>query len=269
MLGLSGLAGCLGARGSEEPSSTPTPPVTTGGVFERVAVEGTTLVVDLAEDTDVDTVNVIAPNGELYRRLAVYRGVTRVSVDIEETYTPGVYEIVGAKRAESIGSVQLDVVPELVVTDVSLEADGRAEFPEKLGRTAASEVAVSMTNAGSGPAFIRKLLVLGDVPNPTTNLIDESLARSGMFDAELNQFYSDGVTLPAGDSIVVFSDTLPFSFVGDGMECGEEPRRGQAEVTLQTHQAGYAVSVTMGVAYGLAGSDGTCRVRIEPGVADA
>jgi hypothetical protein len=232
-------------------------------------VEETTLIVDLTEDADVDTVNVIDPDGELYRRLAVYRGVTRLSTEIDEAYTPGVYEILGVRQSENVSSTQLEIAPELAITDISLKADGRIKFPEKLGRTGSSEVAVTIRNSGSGPAFIRKLLVLGDVPNPTFELLDDSVDRSGMFDLGSNRFYSDGVTVAKESSITVFSDTLPFSYVGEGWDCSEAPQQGRVEVTIRTRQADYAASSTRILRYSATDSDGSCTVEIGPEVSDA
>jgi hypothetical protein len=265
VLGLSSLAGCVGGQGSGGPSETATPSEDSARVFERVAVEGTTLVIDLAEDADIDTVNVISPSGELYRRLAVYQGVKRLSTEIDEAYTPGSYEIVGVNQSKKVKSFLLDITPHLVITNVSLETDGRVKFPDKMGRTSVSEVAVTVANTGSGPAFVRKLLVLGDVPNPTTELVPESIERSGIFDTESNRFYSDGVTIPPRSTAVIFSDSLAFSFVGDGWDCEPESKIGQVEIIVQTRQMGQSISTSRRITYESSDRYNTCGIRIGGG----
>jgi hypothetical protein len=230
-------------------------------VFERVAVEGTTLVVDLAEDTDVDTVNVIAPNGELYRRLAVYRGVTRLSTEIDEAYTPGVYEIIGVRQAATSDSVRLEIAPRLEITDVSLASEGTVTFPEKLGTTIDAQVAVSVSNTGTGPAYIRKLLILGDVPNPTVKIADARSTKSGILDADTQRFDVEQVALYHGDTAILFSNSIPFSTTRRGRFCASESYTGDVEVRLVGAEAVLATT-TYSVRYSTSGATEACAIEL-------
>jgi len=63
---LSGVAGCLGTNtarnGTESPTGSPSPPI--DSVFEEIEFVGPNLVVTLAEDHDVDRLNLISPDEE-------------------------------------------------------------------------------------------------------------------------------------------------------------------------------------------------------------
>jgi len=62
---LAGLAGCLGDNDSGTPDDG-TDPLAGQDQIERVAVEGTTLVVELTTGAEVDQINLIEPNGEFF-----------------------------------------------------------------------------------------------------------------------------------------------------------------------------------------------------------
>jgi len=52
------------------------------GPLTRIAVEGTTLVVELSEEADVNQINLIQPNGELFGKRDVAAGAQQVSFEI-------------------------------------------------------------------------------------------------------------------------------------------------------------------------------------------
>jgi hypothetical protein len=264
VLGLSSLAGCVGGQRSRGPSGTATPSKDTDRVFQRVAVEGTTLVIDLAEDADIDTVNVISPSGELYRRLAVYRGVTALSTDIDESYVPGTYEVIGVKDSNSVSTVALEIAPKLRIADILLPSEARDEFPEGLGNTLESQMGVAVENEGSGPAFIHKLLILGNVPNPTTELLDDRAQETGVYDSEVGRFRSESVTLLAGDSTILFSNTLPL-FTRGGWYCEQVTSGGDAEIRIVIGQSATAVTTRQQISYSESEEGRDCVARTEMG----
>jgi hypothetical protein len=260
MLGLSGLAGCLGARGSEEPSSTPTPPVTTGGVFERVAVEGTTLVVDLAEDTDVDTVNVIAPNGELYRRLAVAVGVTRLATRIVIPYTPGIYQFVAVKQSTTVGQTSLLVEPATRVSKVELAMDTPEGIPTGLSY-ADAQVRVELLNTGAGPESVTALRLKGDVPNPTWRYPEEP-PTSEIFDESDGFGDSERVLIEAGTNKAVYSTGMPFLQTGRGTNCSGEPQQGTFIMEIDSEITGKTLRTEIPIRWQLSEDGEECSFEI-------
>jgi hypothetical protein len=262
VLGLSSLAGCVGGQGSGGPSETATPSPDSDRVFERVAVEGTTLVIDLAEDADIDTVNVISPSGELYRRLAVYRGVTRLSTEIDETYTPGTHEVLGIRQSQSVSSVQLEIAPQLEITGVSLASEGTVAFPEKLGTTIDAQVAVSISNTGTGPAYIRKLLILGDVPKPTVGIADPRSTKSGILETITQRFDAEQVTLHDGEAGVLFTNSIPFSTTRRDQFCNSEVYTGDVEVQLIGPKQSVLATTIYSVRYSTSDSSASCTIEL-------
>jgi len=87
------LAGCLGDNDSGTPDDG-TDPLAGQDQIERVAVEGTTLVVELTTGAEVDQINLIEPNGEFFGQRKVATGAQQVSFDLRTSYVPGEYRIV-------------------------------------------------------------------------------------------------------------------------------------------------------------------------------
>jgi hypothetical protein len=231
------------------------------GVFERVAVEETTLVIELAEDAGIDTVNVVSPSGELYRRLAVYRGVTRLTADIDEAYIPGIYELLGVGQGQSVSSVQLEIAPRLAITDVSVASEGIVEFPDSLGTTTDAQIAVRVVNRGTGPGYIRKLLILGEVPNPTVAIADSRSIKSGILDIGSERFDANQVTLYRGMKHL-FSNSVPFSTTRRDRYCGSEVYLGTAEVQLLGTGPLPLATTSFTVRYSPAESHSMCNIEL-------
>jgi len=96
------VAGCLDGNvspttdGSESPSSG-------SSVFQQVTVDGTTLVVEFASDSELDQINLIQPNGELFGQREVAAGSQQVSFDLGTAYEPGEYEVFALRGEEEVG----------------------------------------------------------------------------------------------------------------------------------------------------------------------
>ena len=117
-----GVAGCVSESGS--PSGTDsgggTDAGTDDGPFQRVAVDGTTLVVELARDADIEQVNLIKPNGELWGTRGVAAGAERVSFEFHGAYTPGEYDVLGVANEETVVEESLEIRPNLEIREVGL-----------------------------------------------------------------------------------------------------------------------------------------------------
>jgi len=80
------VAGCLNTDGDSGTSGDGTGSPDGQGPLQRVAIEGTTLVVELSSDADVDQVNLIQPNGELFGTRDVAAGAQQVSFEVRTSY---------------------------------------------------------------------------------------------------------------------------------------------------------------------------------------
>jgi len=72
-------------------------------VFQQVTVDGTTLVVEFASDSELDQINLIQPNGELFGQREVAAGSQQVSFDLGTAYEPGEYEVFALRGEEEVG----------------------------------------------------------------------------------------------------------------------------------------------------------------------
>jgi len=149
---LSGVAGCSGTNnpgsGTDSPTGTSSPPA--DSVFEEVEFTGPNLVVTLAEDHDVDRLNLIAPDGSTFEQTTVAEGATQVEMQIVfktgDTYSAGEYDLV-AVSGESSESMTVGLQPEIQVVDVE------PEFDEDDGYSS-GRLFVTVENVGTGPTWV-------------------------------------------------------------------------------------------------------------------
>jgi hypothetical protein len=234
--------------------------VAAGGVFERVAVEGTTLVVDLAEDADVDAVNVIAPDGELYRRLTVAIGATRLAARITIPYTPGMYQFVAVKQSTTVGQATLLVEPATRVSKVELAGKTSEAIPTGLSY-ADAQVRVELLNTGAGPDSVTALRIEGDVPNPTWRYPEEP-PTSEIFDESDGFGDSERILLEAGTNMPVYSTGMPFLQTGRGTNCSGEPQQGSFVVEIDSEITGETLRKVFPIRWQLSEAGGECRFEI-------
>ena len=239
--GLISVAGCLTDDGSAGTSgataSDPQTPLT------RLTVEGTTLVVELAAETDVDQLNLIQPDGELFATRNVAAGAQQVSFEIGTAYGPGEYRVLALNGEETVVETTTELRPEIRVADVGLFRNN----PEKpwdeiygeseTDRIKNGEAFVAVENTGSGPDAITELVFAGDVPNPIADP-----RGSGIHE-------TDRVVVAPGETVDIFSSSFPFGTETEEMGCSLSGNSGQFIVIVETRISGGPVSEVYNVQY--------------------
>jgi len=254
---LAGVAGCLNDNGGSGTPSDGTTSPDGNGPLTRIAVEGTTLVVELSEEAGVDQVNLIQPNGELFGKRDVAAGAQQVSFEIGTTYAPGEYQVIALKGEKTVVETSTELRPEIQIQDVGLyrnnpdkpwdEVYGESETD----RIKNGEAFVTVENTGSGPEAITELIFSGDVPNPI-----ENPRGSGMHE-------TDRVVVSPGETADLFSNSFPFgSESEEGMGCSLDGNSGQFTVIVETRVSGNRVTSTYDVQYSGSDEMTDCEVTI-------
>jgi len=252
------VAGCLTDNGDSGTSDDGTDSPGGQGLLRRVAVEGTTLVVELSPDADVDQINLIQPNGEIFGTRDVAAGAQQVSFEIGTTYEPGEYRVVTLKGGETVTESTTEIVPEIQIQDVGLYRNNPDKpWDEVYGESPTDskkngEAFVTVQNSGSGPDSIVEMRFTGDVPNPI-----EDPRGNGIYEKE-------SVVVSTGESADLFSDSFPFgSEIGEeGMGCSTDGNSGQFTIILETQVAGQKVAKTYNVEYVGADEMQNCEIMI-------
>lgn len=228
MLGILGgivtMSGCTSGPSADRSQNSST--TATGGddgPIKVVRVDGMRLVVEVAADAAIETVNVIAPDGSTFRSLDVATGATRVEGELGVNYQPGEYRILGVRDDTEVGQERLRIEPDVTIVRARVGANVPQRMPDALGTTSDEEAWVRVKNTGNGPAVIEALLFLEGVPNPTRELADVSETKdvSGIFDQEAGKGEVDQIQLLGNEQRDLISSTLPFSFQGEGVSCPE------------------------------------------------
>jgi len=252
------VAGCLNTDGDSGTSGDGIDSSDGQGPLQRVAVEGTTLVVELSSDADVDQVNLIQPNGDLFGTRDVATGAQQVSFEVGTSYAPGEYSVIALKDEETLTETTTDIVPEIQIQDVGLyrnnpdkpwdEVYGESKTDSKKN----GEAFVTVQNSGSGPDAVVEMRFTGDVPNPV-----EDPRGSGIYEKE-------SVVVSTGETADLFSDSFPFgSEIGEeGMGCSTDGNSGQFTIVLETRVAGQQVTKTYNVEYTGADEMQNCKITI-------
>lgn len=251
------VAGCLNDNGGSGTPSDETTPSDGNGPLTRIAVEGTTLVVELSADADVDQVNLIQPNGELFGKRDVSAGAQQVSFEIGTAYAPGEYRVLALKGEETVVETTTELRPEIQIQDVGLfrnnpdkpwdEVYGESETD----RIKNGEAFVTVESTGSGPEAITELIFSGDVPNPI-----ENPRGSGMHE-------TDRVVVSPGETTDLFSNSFPFGSASeDGMGCSPDGNSGQFTVIVETRVSGNRVTSTYDVQYSGSDEMADCEITI-------
>ncbi len=227
-----GLAGCSGLSGGSDTTSADTG----GEIIKSVDVDGLDLVIELDRDA-IDQLNVIAPSGDLFAQRTIESGVSRTTIAIGTDYAPGEYELIGLYDGDSVETVPVSLEPDLELTELRLGRD----YPEEMydgarDSSIEADAILSVRNGGSGPTALTALRFDGDVPFPTHESYDET-GESGIYDPE-SDFGADAeaLTIPAGETVLVYSNSLPFLPVNARSKCDSVGRDGQFTVYLSaTH----------------------------------
>lgn len=254
---LASVAGCLNDGGSSGTPSDGTAATDSQGPLTRVAVEGTTLVVELSAEADVDQVNLIQPNGELFGKRDVAAGAQQVSFEIGTTYEPGEYRVVALKGEETVVESTEEIRPQLEIREIGLyrnnpdkpwdEVYGESQTDRKKN----GEAFVTVENTGSGPDAVVELQFTGDVPNPI-----EEPRGGGLYETER-------VLIPSGETSDLFSSSFPFGTeTADGMGCSPDGNSGQFTVAVETQVSGDQVSKPYEVQYTGSNDMTDCEITI-------
>ena len=252
-----GLAGCSALSDSDDDPSTDS----SGEIIQSVAVEGLELVVELERDA-VDQLNLIDPSGELFAQQTIESGVSRTMLEIGTNYPVGEYELIGLADEETVETTSVTLEPDLELTELRLARN----YPEEMYEGARdssteAEAILSVTNRGTGPTAATALRFEGDVPFPTHESYDEA-DESGIHDPE-NDFGADAesIALPAGETVLIYSNTRPFSPAGTRSKCDSVGQGGQFTVRLSTS---HAIDLTLDyVIHYLGTTPDDCEIEIE------
>ncbi|ELY41609.1 hypothetical protein [Natronorubrum sulfidifaciens] len=227
---IAGLAGCTSSGdGGDDRSADGA-----GDVIQSVDVDGLELVIELERDT-IDQFNVVDPSGELFAKRAIESGVSHTTIEVGTDYPPGEYELLGLNDDEPVETTTVTLEPDLELTELRLAR----EYPEEMYEGASdsqidAEAILSVTNQGTGPTAVTALRFEGDVPFPTHESYDEN-NESGIYDPE-NDFGADAdsITIPADETVLVYSNSLPFLPVNVQTKCNSIGRDGRFTVHLST-----------------------------------
>ncbi|MDL0121784.1 hypothetical protein [Halobacterium salinarum] len=262
---LASVAGCLDDGGNTETPNDGNGAPDGQNTLKRVAVDGTTLVIELTAEADVDQINLIQPNGELFGQREVATGSQQVSFEIGTAYAPGEYRVLALKGDETIVETSLPIQPDLGIVEMGI---GRNQ-PDKMWDGPSDEIAeeafVTVENQGSGPEAITKLLFIGDVPYPsdedgTNYAANEDV--SGIYDADADTEV-DEVVITAGEKITIYSSRSPFAFVpGGGTSCTDEQQSGEFDLILETQVGANQVSKTYTIQYSASTESDSCDITI-------
>jgi hypothetical protein len=157
------LAGCSSSPSdTNSPSSgTSTPPEGENNTFASVAMNETDLVVELASDTDVNSVNLINPNGEMNSLQRVQEGATQVTFQLlgesEDGYTPGDYRVVAVADDETIGETTISLQPEVTITEIKWAQNHPDLNWDKDRSTWRQFAALTVENTGNAPTYLTAL----------------------------------------------------------------------------------------------------------------
>jgi hypothetical protein len=260
---LSGLAGCLGDSDSRTPDDG-TDPLDGQDQIERVAVEGTTLVVELSAGAEVDQINLIKPNGELFRQREVATGARQVSFELRTSYAPGEYRVVGLKGEETMVEISHPIQPDLRIVEMGIGRNQPEQMWDGSSRAIAKEAFVSVENRGSGPDAVTKLLFTGDVPYPSdeegTNYADHA-GVSGIYDPNAD-VEAEKVIVGPKEQFTLYSYRSPFTFIrGEGTSCTAEEQTGEFDLSLET-RVGSNISTTYTIHYSGSDEYDNCKITI-------
>jgi len=259
------VAGCLTDDGDSGTSDDGTGSPDGQGPLQRVAVEGTTLVVELSPDADVDQINLIQPNGELFGTRDVAAGAQQVSFEIGTSYASGEYSVIALRNEETVAETSLSIQPDLEIVEMGI---GRNQ-PEKMWDGPRDEITeeafVTVENRGSGPDAITKLLFIGDVPYPSdeegTNYADSD-GVSGIYDPQSDSEVNE-VIVGAGEQITVYSSRSPFAFVpGAGTSCTDDEQSGEFELILETQVGDSRIAKGYAIQYSASSEPDGCDITI-------
>ncbi|QFU84127.1 hypothetical protein GCU68_07270 [Natronorubrum aibiense] len=199
----------------------------------------------------------------MFAQQTIESGVSQATISIGTDYPPGEYDVIGLAGEETVATTSLSIEPDLELTELRLARNHPEEMYDGARESSIeAEAILSVTNQGSGPTAVTALRFDGDVPFPTHESYDES-GESGIYDPE-NDYSGDAesIPIPAGETVLVYSNTLPFLPVNARAKCDSVGRGGEFTVRLfATHDV---VTLTREYAIHYLGTDSDkCEIEIE------
>ena len=119
---LASVAGCLDGSGNS-PSDGSTTPSNGRGTIQQITVEGTELVVEYSSEAEVDQINLVQPNGELFGQRDAAAGSQQVSFELGTSYEPGEYTVVALSGEETLDESSSMIQPEIQIQEVGWVAE--------------------------------------------------------------------------------------------------------------------------------------------------
>lgn len=231
------LTGCLNTSDSSGTSSNTSLSSGGKGPIQRVTIDGTTLVVKLSEDAEVDQVNLIQPNGELFDQHSIATGVRQVTSELGTSYPPGEYRITVLSDEETVEESSLSIQPRLRVVEMGIGKNQPGKMWDESSSKITKEAFVSVENQGNGPDAITQLLFIGDVPYPSdekgTNYANNN-DISGIYSPEEDTEVGE-VLIEPKEQVTLYSYRSPFAFVrGEGTSCESQEQNGEFDLILET-----------------------------------
>jgi hypothetical protein len=253
---LASVAGCLDGSGNS-PSDGSTTSSNGRRTIQQITVEGTELVVEYSSEAEVDQINLVQPNGELFGQRDAAAGSQQISFELGTSYEPGEYTVVALSAGETLDESSSVIQPEIQIQDVGLYRNNPDKpWDEVYGNTETDrlkngEAYVTVEDSGSGLEAVVELNFSGDVPNPV-----EDPRGIGMYETEQ-------VVISPGETTDLFSNSFPFgSKSEDGMGCSPGGNSGQFTVTVQTRVGGDQVSNSFDVQYSGSTEMSDCDISI-------
>ncbi|MHC3439385.1 hypothetical protein ACYJ1Y_15175 [Natrialbaceae archaeon A-gly3] len=218
-------------------------------------------MIDLERDA-IDQLNVVAPSGELFSKRTIESGVSHTAIEVGTDYPPGEYEHLGLNDGETVETTTVTLEPDLELTELRLARN----YPEEMYEGASdssteAEAILTVVNRGTGPTAATTLRFEGDVPFPSHDSYDEA-GESGIHDPE-SDFGADAesIALPAGETVLIYSNTRPFSPAGTRSKCDSVGQGGQFTVRLSTS---HSIDLTLDyVIHYLGTAPDDCEIDIE------
>ncbi len=240
------VSGCLSGGENDDPESETTNPGG-DGVFTNIFVDGTELVLEFTDEASIDQVNVIDPDGELFTERSISTGVGRETIEIGTGYQPGEYTVIALENDTEQTTQSILIEPDVQITDLRLGRNHPDEMFEGASeRQIRTEAIVTLKNSGTGPDEAIALSFAGDIPGPTSDLLDES----GIYDTESDiRRHSDAVLLPPKEEVVIYSYSSPFTSASENVSCSPETEYGEFEVIVETTLQDEPLSTTYKVLY--------------------
>ncbi|MFC4989623.1 hypothetical protein [Saliphagus infecundisoli] len=243
-----GVTGCLGS-GSEE------------SVFEEITGTGWNLVVTFAEESQIEEISLVTPDGDVFTGGSLELGQRRVALplvehnfgEIQSSYRPGdeyTLAVVDADDERHERAITLDPAVELskiaIFGETEMGQDPSTGPFTDLHGVSTTAPAITLENEGNAPGLLFESGVIGEnVPNPRrgpenrddstpdgARLIPLNDDRYGM------QSTIDGVVVGADETTHAVTAYHPFAF----------PEEDFTEDDLATEWAGTEIEATLVVA---------------------